>query len=379
MAFLDVFKKLRTQRFSNWQEFGTYQSRFTAFGGNVFASDIVRSCIRPLALHSAKANAKSSNKDLQVLLNGMPNMYQTSFDFLYKIRTRLEIYNNAFIVIERNDRMKPVALYPVPYDTIEALESGGELFIRFKFKNGSQLTASWNDVVALRYDYNSSDIMGDDNRTVLPMLELIETTNQGIGNAVKATANLRGILKSTKAMLAPEALKKAKDDFVKDYMNLENEGGIASLDATQEFTPITMQPVITSFAQMKEFRENIYRHFGVNDSIIMSDYTESQMEAFYQSKIEPFLVAISTAITERCFSEREKAFGAYVIYESNRLQFASASTKLNLVALVDRGALTPNEWRKTFNLAPIPGGDTPLLRLDTAKVTEQEESSNDEE
>jgi len=37
---------------------------------------------------------------------------------------------------------------------------------------------------------------------------------------------------------------------------------------------------------------------------------------------------------------------------------------------VDRGALTPNEWRKILNLGPIEGGDKPVRRLDTAPVDE---------
>ena len=45
------------------------------------------------------------------------------------------------------------------------------------------------------------------------------------------------------------------------------------------------------------------------------------------------------------------------------------NTKLQLVQMVDRGALTPNEWREVFNLAPIKGGDEPIRRLDTAVVT----------
>ena len=41
---------------------------------------------------------------------------------------------------------------------------------------------------------------------------------------------------------------------------------------------------------------------------------------------------------------------------------------MNLVQMVDRGALTPNEWRNIFNLPPIDGGDTPIRRLDTDVV-----------
>ena len=36
--------------------------------------------------------------------------------------------------------------------------------------------------------------------------------------------------------------------------------------------------------------------------------------------------------------------------------------------MVDRGAMTPNEWRKILNLSPIDGGDIPVRRLDTAPL-----------
>ena len=211
------------------------------------------------------------------------------------------------------------------------------------------------------------------------MLDIISTTNQGIANAVKATANLRGILKSTKGMLSPEDRKKQKEEFIRDYLNLENEGGIASLDSTQEFTPITMNPTVISWEQQKEFRENVYRYFGISDAIVMSDYTEAQMEAFYDSRIEPFLVALSIELTRKCFSPRERAFGSGITYESNRINFASTATKLSMVALVDRGALTPNEWRAMFNLAPVEGGDLPLRRLDTEQVTPDPQPDDDQD
>jgi HK97 family phage portal protein len=244
------------------------------------------------------------------------------------------------------------------------------LFIKFFFYGNEtrDLVLPWEDLAVVRKDYCDSDIAGEENTPILDMLELINTTNQGIANAVKATANLRGILKSTKAMLSTEDIRKQKEEFVKDYLNLENEGGIASLDATQEFAPITMSPTITNYAQMKEFRENVYRYFGISDAIVMSDYTESQMEAFYEARIEPFLVALSLELTRKIFTKREQGFDNHVVYESNRMQYASNKTKLDMVALVDRGALTPNEWRQIFNLAPVEGGDVPIRRLDTAAV-----------
>ena len=46
------------------------------------------------------------------------------------------------------------------------------------------------------------------------------------------------------------------------------------------------------------------------------------------------------------------------------------TTKLSLSQMVDRGALTPNEWREVMNKAPVPGGDNALLRKDTGTVVE---------
>jgi hypothetical protein len=79
-------------------------------------------------------------------------------------------------------------------------------------------------------------------------------------------------------------------------------------------------------------------------------------------------VALSLELTYKIFTEREIAFGAEVWYESNRLQYASAKTKISMVALVDRGLMTPNEYRELFNMAPYDGGDEFVLRLDTSKT-----------
>ena len=381
MGFLDFFKQKALNRTSTWKELGTYNSIFSAFGGDIYRSDIVRSCIRPLAQFTSKAEAQCSDDQMAKLINNRPNMYMSGKDFLQKVRTRYELYNTCFIYIQRGPNGKASGFYPVPYSTFEALEYANGLFIRFHFDSGnsSTLTLPWDDLAVVRKDYNKSDIAGDDNRAILQTLELINTTNQGVANAVKATANLRGILKSTKAMLSPEDIKKNKETFVKDYLSLENEGGIASLDSTQEFTPISMSPTIANAAQLKEFREDVYRYFGVNDDIVMSNLDSSKIEAFYEMKIEPFLVALSTELTSKVFTQREIAFGAYIVFEANKLQFASLDKKIQIFStVVLYGGMTVNEWRKACNMAPIEGGDKLIRRLDADTVEEQEEVNEDD-
>ena len=229
----------------------------------------------------------------------------------------------------------------------------------------------------MRKDYYSSDIWGDDNGAILEKLDIINTADQGVANAVKSTANLRGILKSTKAMLKREDIKEQQQQFIEDYMNLSNNAGIASLDASMDFQPIKMEPIVADSSLVKEYRDDVFRYFGVNDKILMSQYNEDEMEAFYEARIEPFLVALGTELTRKVFTDRELALKNYIIYESNRIGYASNKTKLNMIQLVDRGILTPNELRLVFNLAPYEGGDEFIRRLDTMPTGEiSEEGEN---
>lgn len=380
MSFLDWFKPASLiQKSSKWKEFGSYNATFVPFGDNLYKSDVVRSCIRPIAEHTSKANAKCSDEKIAYILNYQPNIYMNGKDFLSKVRTNLELKNTAFICIMRDDKGHATGFYPVPYTSFEAVEYMNGLFICFSFYDGSKMTIPWNDLAVLRKDYNESDIAGDDNKAIIEMLNVISTTNQGVANAVKATANLRGILKSKQSMLAPEDIKKQKDTFVKDYLNLENEGGIASLDASQDFVPITMYPTVTNWETMKEFRENVFRYFGVSDAIITSNYTEQQMEAFYNSRIEPFLIALSEELTRKIFTDREKGFGNYVIYEANKLQFSSMTTKISIFKeIVLYGGMTINEWRAGCNMEPLEGGDVPIRRLDADTVESEDNNDNEE-
>ena len=171
---------------------------------------------------------------MQKLIQYRPNLYMNGKDFLYKTRTLLEINNVAFIYIMRDELGRFTGLYPMPKAQYEAVEFEGRLYITFRFGSGSVQTHSWEDLAVLRKDYNSSDIWGDSNSPILTSLDLLNTTGEGMANAIKSTSNLRGILKTTKSMLSDADKKKQKDNFVNDYMTMANGSGIASLDATQD-------------------------------------------------------------------------------------------------------------------------------------------------
>ena len=297
---------------------------------------------------------------------------------MYKVRTLLEINNTVFIYIMRDDLGRCVGLYPMPSAQMEALEVQGGLYIKFSFPTGIVMVHPWEDLAVLRKDYNKSDIWGDSNTAILTSLDLLNTTNDGMANAIKSTANLRGILKSTKAMLSPEDVKRNKDQFVSDYLTIANGSGIASLDSTQEFTPLSLQPVIANYKTVEDLRLNIYRYFGVNEDAIMSKLFGDAWDAFYEAKIEPVLVALGLELTNKIFSARERGFENEIIFESNRMQYMSTASKLSLTSFVDRAIMTPNEVREVLNLAPVPWGDKPMA-WQNPQMTETETEVDDDD
>lgn len=380
MNLLDIFKKKTKsddpKKATVLQELGSYKARFYNLGGDQWKTDVVREAIRPLASFTSKANCRSNKATIERIMR-RPNVYMSQADFLQKVRTRYELFNNCFILITKDERLNPIGFYPVPYQSFEALLYNDEIYIRFDFTEGRKLVAPWADLAVVRKDYNSSDIAGDDNNAILQSLELLNTAEQGNANAIKATANLRGILKNTKGMLNPDDIKRQKEAFVNDYLSLENSGGIAALDATQEFSPIKMEPVTADANQMKEYRENIYRYYGVNEKIVTSSMSPDEIEVFYEMKIEPFLNALSTELTTKLWPKNE---ANWIVFEANKLQFASLSKKIQMYqTVVLYGGMTVNEWREACNMSPIDGGDELIMRLDAAPVDQPREDEESEE
>ena len=358
-AIKAAFGALKSRVVGYWREIGGYTATFTPYNGQLYANDICRACIRKLAEDTSKANARvtGSDKRLETMLNIRPNLYMNGKDFLYKCRTLYEIHNTVFIYIHRDDTGRAIGLYPIPDCQSEAVEADGELFIRFYLPIGEQLIAAWSDLAVLRKDYHSSDIYGDANTAISASLDLLATTSQGMANAIKTTANLRGILKSKVAMLTPDDAKKMRDVFVADNMTMSNTSGIGTIDGQTEFIPTNMQPVLANYKTVEDLRMNIFRYFGMSEDAVQNKLTGDAAEALYEGTTEPFLLALSLELTYKIYTDRQRVSGKEITYEANRMQFMTFANKLQLTQLWDRGVMNANQIAEAFNLSPPPGGD----------------------
>ena len=361
---------------------------FNAWNNKLFESDIVRAAIRPKAHAISKLSAKhirgydenmKINPDAhirEVLEN--PNPYMSMQDFLMKMAFQREINHNAFAYVKRDPMGHVLEIYPIPSNSVELLQANNELYARFRFLTGKQVVIHYDDLIHLRKDFNENDFFGEDGKKALyNIMEVINTTDQGIINAVKNSAIIKWILKF-KSVLQPKDKELQVSEFVKNYLSITNEGGAAASDPRYDLEQVKDNNFIPNAAQMKESIQRLYSYFGVNDMIVQNKYTEDDWNSFYESEIEPVIIQLSNAFTKAFFSSREKGHGNKIIFEAVNLAYASMRTKLGLVSMVDRGAMSPNEWRKIMNLPPIEGGNKPIRRLDTVPVSDLEKDLEEE-
>jgi HK97 family phage portal protein len=364
-----------------------YWPVFTPWNANQpYKADVVRAAVDAIARNAAKLKAKHIRRvggdivpvggQIERLLSIRPNEHMSAYDFLYRMFTTLLIDNNAFAypVWQGSNLM---AVWPINCLAAEFVEDATKVvYVRFQFADGKRITLPYSEVLHLRRHYYNNDMLGSANTPLDTILSAIHTTNEGIGQAVLTSAHLRGILKY-QGVLKGADIKADRDRFVSEYMTVQNSGGVAALDGKADYIELKNQPMMINVAQMKELRDTVYRYFGVSEAIVSGNYTEDQWNAFYESTIEPLAVQLSLECTAKLFTGRERGHGNEVIFEANRLQYASVQTKLALMQMVDRGALTPNEWREAFNLSPVEGGDKPIRRLDTRPTEEDDTTGGD--
>lgn len=352
---------------------------FTPFSGNAYESDIYRSAVDAIARNAAKlkpvhvvtmeGKRKNGDSKLNRILQVRPNPYMTAYDVIYKLVTHYYLYNNAFAYLQKDDKGYLTGIYPLRPINMEYLtDPTGELYCKFYFMGGKEFTLPSSQIFTIRRFFNSNDLLGDTNTAILPTLDLAHTQTEGIEHSIKAGATIKGILKYNQ-VVSPENLRKEKEAFINDYLQINNNGGIAALDSKAEYIPLKIDGVNIDSEQLKSIKNKIYDYLGISEKIVNSTYNENEWEAFYESVIEPIGLQFSLELTEKIFTIREQAFGNSILMEANRLQFASNTTKTNILKeLMPLGLFTVNQALEILNLPAVEDGDRRIQTLNVVNT-----------
>ena len=345
-----------------------YNPVFTTFEGGVYEVMQTRAAIHAFATHISKLKPEivgSRNEKLARILSHRPNPYMNTSQFLYRTATIYAATNNAFIVpLYGPDYQTITGYYPLCPERVEIVQVQGKPYLRYMFANGQRAAVELENAGVLTQMQFKNDFFGDSNAGVIdPTLKLIDIQNQGIVQAVKNGATLRFIAKLAQT-LKDSTIREERARLREENLAAENTGGIFLVDAKySDVKQIDSKAFVVDAEQMKIINENVYNYFGVNEYILQNKFNEEQFNAWYEGKLEPFIVQLGLALTNMTFSDHEIAFGNEIMFSANRLQYASTNAKLQVSQqLFDRGILSQNDVCDIWQLPHIEGGDKRYIR-----------------
>lgn len=338
-----------------------YNPIFTTINDDIYESKVARQCIDRIATNCAKLVPKTYHRgrhftgDINYLLEYEPNPIMTKYDFIYRIIAMLYTDSNAFVYIAKDEKGNITGFYPILSTTSILLQDNeNNIYLQFQFINGQTYTLPYQELIHIRLFYNRNDIYGQGNKLLKTDLQTVATASEGIKNSIQLTNNLKGVLKYQNAMLKDEDIKKNRDAFVKDFIQMADGDGIVALDSKADFETIDMKPITLDEAQLKQVNKNVFDYFGISENIINNNFTEDEWNAFYEGVIEPRAIQLSDEFTRKVFSERAIRDGYRIEFTANRMQYASLTTKTKLIhEIAQFGMITTDEAREIIDLPPL--------------------------
>lgn len=369
----------------NAQLINSFNSLITNYNSEIYNDLTVRSCVDTIARHVSKLKPVHIIKDedgrhlqsttINSLLNSRPNIYMSTADFLYKVASQLLYYGNAFIFLQKDTQNNIIGFYPIDFATCELKEVNNALYLKFNFYTGKTIAVPYTDIIHIRRNFSSHDFLGQD--AYQPLQETLSNlfkARRSISNKVENSGKISGVLKIKGNVGQENWITQAKT-FAKNFMSFTNDtGGIAAVDSSTDFVPITNKVESAEDTQLKYLQSEVYSYFGLTEAIVSGNYTETEWQAFYESIIESIKIQLSQEFTAKVFTDQERKYGNLIDFNSNRLTYASTANKVSMVKeLGALGLLTTNEARELFDLPPVEDGDKRLVSLNYINADKADE------
>ena len=337
-----------------------YTPAWTTWRGSVYESELIRASLDAWGRHAAKLKPNIKGTAAATLTNRLkvrPNDFQQWTQFLYQTATVLGARNNSFLVKTRDDYGNATGIINLVPETWELVEYQGEPWIRFILSNNKRRAERLAEVgILTRFQYKS-ELFGENNEAMRPVLDLITMQRQGITEGIKNGNSYRFWAKSDN-WASDEDIGEEMARFNQfTFGNRKTNGGVLLFPNTYEDIHEAKATGYTVDKEQQEhIKTNVFDYFAVNEGILQSKSYGDEWLAFYESFVEWFALQLGEVTSGMMYTDRERiGYGNQIFFTSNRLQYMSNADKLNAVTqLGDRGLATRNELREILNLEPLP-------------------------
>lgn len=362
-----------------WKKFGITIGPLSTKGFNSLKQGTVYICTKVRSEGVAKLPLKIyigldeyKNHELYNLLKLRPNPLMSSINFFKCLETQRTIKGNAYSIIERDNKGKIVALYPLQSDNVKVviddeniLSLETKLWYIVTCKNGLRLKFFPDEILHFPGDLTVDGVVG------IPPLDYIKVIVEN-GKASQEFINkfFRNGL-STKGIIQyiGELDTDAKKTFIKEFENmsngLRNAHSVSMLPIGYQFQPISLNMADAQFLEnCKLNKREIAAIYGVKPHQINdlersthSNIVEQQKE-FYIETLQPIFQIYEQEMEYKLLSEHELIKNVHLEFNADSILRGNTKERYDAYSSAIRGNwMTPNEARKIEGMSPATGGD----------------------
>lgn len=346
-------------------------STFVA-GVNTHATHISK--IKPVVyLHENKAaNKKSLNRILQL----KPNPLMTSPVFFKTLGSSYYMNNLAIAYIEwdYDNYKEPLkAIWPLDFDKnsiVCKVAESGKLYIQFSLEGQTRMTDLDNLIIIAREIDPASLPFGKRTPAIDTVLKVLQTTYEGVEQAIRTSAFIRFIVQSTTPLTDENKEKKAKY-FADTYLG-KDSSGVVYIDGAANITKVDSQAKYANAAEMKEFKNDIYCYLNINEKIVKAEFDEAGWQSYFETALEPFFILLEAELTTKLLSIDEINRGNKIVIEANRLHSATLATRKAIAeAYMKLPVYKPNVVCDLLYLDKLENGDKEYANLNYVHADKQ--------
>ena len=374
-AFDKLFGKFKVKKMLGgyFQMLDGYSPVFSTYDGGVYEMELTRACIHTFANHCSKLQPEVTGPDpegIRAMLDGKPNPFMVSSQFLYKVATIYDTANTCFIVPILDNLDRIIGYYPVSPDNSELRELNGEPYLVYTFAGGGTVALELERVGVVSKFLYTSDLVGEDNSALNPTMQLLTTQNQGIEEGIKNSASFR-FMATVNNFSKGKDLAKERKDWVADNLGADS-GGLALFPNTYtNVQQIQSQAKIVDPEQLRLIQDRVFTYFGTNEDVLLNKAVGDAWSAYYEGKVEPFAIQLSQAMTCMTYTHNRRSRGNAIVWSANRLQYMTNTDKLQVSSqMFDRGILSTNDVMDIWNLPHVEDGDKRYIRKEYTEISQ---------
>ncbi|KHO36830.1 phage portal protein [Clostridium tetani] len=354
-------------------------------GKNSLKQATVFGCIRVLSDTVSKLPIKIyQNKDgikkvadhyLGSLLKLRPNPYMSASDFWKCVEVQRNIYGNAYVALDFNNRGQVTGLSPLDsskmqifVDDVGLLNSSNKIWYIYTDNLGHKIKFKSDELLHFK-GLTTDGIVG---LSVIDQLKHLiqngKSSEEYINKFFKNGLQVKGLVQ-----YVGDLNHEAEETFIKEFermsSGLKNAHRIAMLPLGYQFQPISQKLVDAQFLENSQLTiRQIAAMFGVKmhqlNDLDRATHTNiaEQQRGFYIDTLQSILTMYEQELAYKLFLITEIRKGYYIKFNVDAILRADIKTRYESYRIgIQGGFITANEVRQLEEKEALPGGDKLLI------------------